>query len=90
MNFYKFFSYSTYTTQIFSEQFSITLARPTHLTSFSIDTRFYTYDGRFTKSILIKPYHIGFKIGQFIFTRLQSSAIHLRKRKKKERKKRGK
>lgn len=66
------------------------MPRSTNLTSFFTDTRVYAYDGRSSKSILLKPYHVGFKLGQFIFTRLQTSAIHLRKRKKKERKKRGK
>lgn len=60
------------------------------LTSFAENMRLFSYNGVSEKTLLIKPYHFNSKLGDFIFTRLQTSAIHLRKRKKREKKKRGK
>lgn len=86
----RFFNYKTISTQLFFDSANSSFNRSDDLTNFILDTRIFVHDGRSFKSLLIKPYHVTYKIGQFIFTRLQTSKIHLRKRKKKERKKRGK
>lgn len=89
--FKQFINYQTLSKQMFSNSnFQFTVSRDTILSTFAIDCRYFTHNGQQFKSILVKPYHVAFKLGQFIYTRLQTSKIHLRKRKKKERKKRGK
>ena len=92
MNFFSNYpNYKFLSDQLFPEiKLEICVPRNFFITSFSENTRLFSYNGIIEKTLLIKPYHFNSKLGDFIFTRLQTSAIHLRKRKKREKKKRGK
>lgn len=60
--------------------------RTSVITKDAINLKYFIYNGKMVKSIIPNSRMLGYKFGQFVFTKTMGRKIHIIKRKKKKKK----